>query len=108
MIVTLRISSIASNDYTEVDEVLTFSDASQGPLSVQVFINDDNDVEADEIINVGIIIEAAFSNLAFAGTPNRAMITIEDDDGTYILAKCSVVGNIIIAVLIFIFCRYCI
>ena len=87
MTVTLCISSTAtnSNDYTEVDQVLTFTATNQGPLSVQVNITDDDDVEADETINVGILIEAAFSSLAFTGTPSRALITIEDDDGTYML-----------------------
>ena len=85
MIDTLHISATDMNDYTEVNRVLIFSATNQGPLSVQVNITDDNDVEADETINVGISIEAAFRSLAFEGTPSQALITIEDDDGAYML-----------------------
>ena len=78
------LSPTAPNDYTGVDEVVTFSAGNQGPMSVRVPIIDDTDVEADETINVGISIEDGFSSLASVGTPNRALITIEDNDGMYV------------------------
>ena len=87
------LSPTAPNDYTEVDEVVTFSAGNQGPMSVRVPIIDDTDVEADETLTVSISIEAGFSNLASTADPRQATITIEDNDGMCSLGYLIVVEN---------------
>ena len=77
-------TSIAPDDYSEVDETLIFT-AGQMYNSVQVSIMNDALVEPAETLTIEIFINAPFNDLASVGTPNQANITIVDNNGVHIL-----------------------
>ena len=103
IIYTHVITTIASDDYTPVNATLTFT-AGQTFASVQVRIINDTIVEPDETLSVGIFIDAPFDNLASAGDPDQAIITIVDNNGEHNTRL--LYGNISV-ILGLPFCSYC-
>jgi len=69
-------SATAGSDYTAASGTLNWNDGDLSDKSFTVGINNDGDDEPDETFNVTLSLPAG----AALGTPNTAVVTINDDD----------------------------
>jgi len=76
-VATLNGTAFAGNDFTAVNETLTWADGDQAGKSVTIFLIDDVTPEPTETLTLALDSPTG----AGLGSPANVMVTIEDDDG---------------------------